>query len=79
MNIKNNGQRLKSKTKLILTSLLNRAPSESSTTLLTTLIYAKKIATQAGKNAIIFTGDHKLYRAFVGCNGSRVLLEVLGY
>ena len=78
MNIKNNGQRLKSKTKLILTSLLNRAPSESST-MLTTLIYAKKIAIQAGKNKIIFTADQQLYRAFVGYNGSRVLLEVLGY
>lgn len=78
MNIKNNGQRLKSKTKLILTSLLNRAPSESST-MLTTLIYAKKIAIQARKNKIIFTADEQLYRAFVECNGSRVLLEVLGY
>ena len=52
---------LKSKTKVISTSLLDQTPSDPST-VLTTMIKAKKITNKAGQNINIFTADQQLYR-----------------
>ena len=61
MNIRNNGQSLKSKTKVIFTPLLDRTPSDPST-VLTAMIEAEKITNQAGQNITIFKADQQLYR-----------------
>ena len=59
MNIRNNGQSLKSKIKVIFTPLLDRAPSDPST-VLTAMIEAEKSTNQAGQNITIFTADQQL-------------------
>ena len=61
MNLRNNGQSLKSKTKVIFTPLLDRTPSDPST-VFTAMIEAEKITSQAGQNITIFTTDQQLYR-----------------
>ena len=62
MNISNNGQGLKSKTKVIFTPLLDWTPSDAST-VLTTMIEAEKITSPADQTVIIFTTDQQLCRA----------------
>ena len=61
MNLRNNGQSLKSKTKVIFTPLLDRTPSDPST-VFTAMTEAEKITSQAGQNITIFTTDQQLYR-----------------
>ena len=52
MNIRNNGQSLKSKAKMIFTQFLNRTPSNQT-----------KITKQPDQIITIFTADGQLYRA----------------
>ena len=54
--IRNNGESLKSKTKVIFTLLLDGTPSDLST-VLTAMIEEEKITNQAGQNLTIFTAD----------------------
>ena len=61
MNLRSNGQSLKSKTKVIFNPLLDQIPSDPST-VLTTVIEAKKITNQANQNITIFATDKQLYR-----------------
>ena len=59
MNIKNNNQGLKSKTKV--TNSIVRSNTIRSSTMLNTMIHAKKITNHAGKNIVIFTAYQQLY------------------
>ena len=59
MNIRNNGQNLKSKSYVTFTPLLDQTPSDTST-VLTTMIKSEKITSRAGQNT--FTADQQLYR-----------------
>ena len=56
MNLRSNGQSLKSKTKVVFNPLLDQIPSDPST-VLTTMIEAKKFTNQATQNITIFATD----------------------
>ena len=58
INIRNNGQSLKSKTEVIFPSLLDPTPSDP-LTVLTAMIEAENITNQAGQNITIFTADQQ--------------------
>ena len=62
--MREDGQCLKPKTKIIYRPLINKTPSDPST-ILTALCDVEKICEQSGQKETVFTCDQQLYRATV--------------